>query len=674
VSEDAPDPTSGPGHDPGGRRGPAPDHRASRSRYSAHDGMQDPFSERIDVRGVLERISEDVLQGFGARGALRRMLEQGMQDMPGLDELRRRVGEQRRRTSTGPASQMLRDLAERLESIVDAERDARQAAGDDLGAIELELLPADPAQRFRELGKQPSWTSAQARSEYEQLREELAQQLLDAQFSQLAAGISATTPEDLARFREMLGDLNELVAQRERGEEPDLDGFLDRHGEFFPERPETLDELLAQLAQRMAAASRVMASLPPDQRRQLQQLMDDVLDDPDLQLEMLQLEAHLRELAPNLPWDRADLGGEGEGGQGEGWSPEPGGQGSLSELLDDVERLGELDELEAQLAGDHPGATLDDVDEEALRRALGEDAVRDLRRLKEVERQLEESGALRRRGGELELTPRGARLLGEQALTSLLRRVRREPATRSSGADPEPTGQTRPWQFGDREPLAVERTVRNAVLRSAGSGGPVRLRPEDLEVVEHEVRPRTATALLLDLSYSMPLQGHLVPAKRMALALHALITGKHRQDSLHLVGFSDYARRLQPADLAEPGFERVYGTNMQHAFLLARRLLMDDPRPHKQVIMVTDGEPTAHLVDGRSMFNWPPVPETLEATLREAMRLSRSGITLDVFLLEDAHGLVAFAERLAELTGGSVTHLQGEALGRHIVTGYERNA
>jgi len=419
----------------------------------------------------------------------------------------------------------------------------------------------------------------------------------------------------------------------------------------------------------------MMASLPPDQRRQLQQLMDSVLDDPDLQLEMLQLEASLRELAPNLPWDQGDLpGGDGDGeGAGEGFGE--GGQGSMSSLLDEVERLGELEQLDRQLAGTHPGATLDDVDEEALQRALGEDAVRDLRRLKEIERTLEESGALQRKDGQLELSPRGARLLGQQALTDLLKKVPRETSRREGGADREPTGQSRPWAFGDAEPLDVTRTVRNAVTRSVGGGWQVgdrlRLRPDDLEVVEHEVRPRTATALLLDLSFSMVLQGHLVPAKKMALALHALITGQHRQDSLHLIGFSDYARRIQAEDLASLGVERVYGTNYQHAFLLARRLLLDDPRPNKQVILVTDGEPTAHLVDGHAWFNWPPIPETLEASLREAMRLARSQISLEVFLLEDAHGLVAFSERLAKVTGGSVRHLQGDALGRHILQGYD---
>jgi uncharacterized protein with von Willebrand factor type A (vWA) domain len=284
---------------------------------------------------------------------------------------------------------------------------------------------------------------------------------------------------------------------------------------------------------------------------------------------------------------------------------------------------------------------------------------------------------LQARDGELVLTPRGARLLGEKALTALLDRVRRQPADHRPGADPEPTGQTRPWHFGATEPLAVQRTLSNAVMRRAGERAgpgrteePFRLRPDDLEVVEQEVRPATATALLLDLSFSMPLQGHFVPAKRMALALHALIEGKHRADSLYLVGFSDYARRLQPADLARAGFERVYGTNMQHAFLLARRLLADDPREVKQVIMVTDGEPTAHLVGDEAIFNWPPVPETLETTLREAMRLARMGIALNIFLLEDAPGLVAFAERLARTTGGQVFRMSAEEVGRTVLHGY----
>jgi uncharacterized protein with von Willebrand factor type A (vWA) domain len=427
------------------------------------------------------------------------------------------------------------------------------------------------------------------------------------------------------------------------------------------------------MARRAQAAQAFLRALPPEQRAQLQDLASQVFDDLDLEFQLDQLG---RTLPAAYPDGVPGPSGPPDGGDGTPDAPEAGPAGGpISRLVDAHERLAELEELEEHLDGGYQGATLDDVDEEALRRHLGEDAVRDLRDLKEVERALERSGTMRVRDGELELTPRGARLLGERALARLLARVRREPTTRTIGADPEPTGQTRPWTFGDREPLAPGATVRNAVMRRAGAGqapgpGGVRLHPDDLEVVEQEVRPRTATALLLDLSFSMPLQGHFVPAKRMALALHALIEGSHRQDSLHLIGFSDYARRMQPADLAAAGFERVYGTNMHHAFLLARRVLADDPRPVKRVVMVTDGEPTAHLVEGRSVFNWPPVPETLEATLREAMRLARAGIELDVFLLEDDPGLVAFSERLAQLTGGVVVRMTAEEVGHTVVTGY----
>lgn len=660
---------SEPGDDAAGSTSPgrpAPPPRATHHRYHAFDG-QDPFAGRVDARDLLERMGDDLLQGFTGREALQRLLDDGFDDVMGLDELRRRLAARRREAEQSPAGQMLAEVARELDDIIDLERDARANDDDPLAAMELDLLPRDPAGRMQALGD-TSFRSAEARRRYDDLRERLTRDLLDAQMAQLSAGIESITPEDLAATREMLADLNELVAQRDRGEEPDLEGFYAKHGRFFPERPDTLDELLALLAERMAAMSRMLASLSPEQRQQLLELQRAVLDDPDLQLEMLQLKDALRELAPNLPWDQP--------GMADAWDPVGEGMASLSDAVDQAQRLGELEDLEEALAGHHPGATLDDVDEDVVRRELGDVAADDLRRLREVERALEDSGAMRHRGGQLELTPRGARLLGQQALGDLLQRVRREPSRTTVGADPEPTGGTRPWTFGDREPIATTRTVHNAVLRSAGAGRsrgePLQLLPDDIEIVEQEVRPRTATALLLDLSWSMPLQGHLVPAKRMALALHALITGSHRQDSLHLIGFSDYARRLQPADLSATGFERVYGTNMHHAFLLARRVLLDDPRPVKQVIMVTDGEPTAHLEHGRSMFNWPPVPATLEATLREATRLARSDISLDVFLLEDSHGLVAFAERLAAITGGEVTQLRGEALGRRIVSDYHR--
>jgi uncharacterized protein with von Willebrand factor type A (vWA) domain len=670
-----------------------------RSRYARWDGNQDPLGERLDVGELLERLGDDLLMGSGGRSALDALRRRGLPGQRGLDGIRRELARQRdalRRTldADGP----LRELAEQLDRVVELEREALAGRDDDAARFDelrLDALPPDPAGKLRELGRY-DFSSPDAAEAYRQLVDRLRKDLLDAHLKALTGSLEAVTPEDVARIAAMLADLNRLLEARAANEgHPPVDEperfaeFLAAHGELLPpvvgedgqaRPPADLDELLAEMARRAQAAQAFLRSLTPDQRAQLMDLAAQVFDDLDLEFQLDQLGRNLGGAYPQgLPVPGQSGEGEGQGGgDGQGEPPVPQGGGStgpISRIVDAYERLAELDDLEEQLDGGYHGATLDDVDEESLRRHLGEDAVRDLRQLKAIERELEASGAMRVRNGELELTPRGARLLGERALARLLARVRREPATRQHGADPEPTGQTRPWTFGDREPIDTGATVRNAVLRRAGAGtrpgaDGVRLHPDDLEVVEQEVRPRTATALLLDLSFSMPLQGHFIPAKRMALALHALIEGKHRQDSLHLIGFSDYARRMQPADLAAAGFERVYGTNMHHAFLLARRVLADDPRPVKRVVMVTDGEPTARLVDGRCVFDWPPVAATLEATLREAMRLARAGIELDIFLLEDAPGLVAFAHRLAQLTGGEVFQMSAEEVGHTVVTGY----
>ncbi len=635
------------------------------ARYTRWDGRQDPLGDRLDVGDVLDRIGDDMLSGAGGRQALARLREQGWRGQTGLGELRDRVHRMRREMAEqmdldGPFQQ----IQQELDDIIALERDhlaGREGPDARFGEAVLDALPRDPAGRLREL-REHQFASEEAQARFDALVDRVRRDVLDTYLRDLAGAVDQMGPDEIHAMAEMLADLNAMLEARERGEPVDFDGFMARHGHLFPEAPQSLDELLEVLARRAVAMQQLLASMTPEQRAQMAELARSVLDDPDLQLQLQQLQGNLAQAMAGIDWSQAG-------------TPEPGEvTGPFSEMVSGMERLAELDELEQSLGGDYAGATLEDIDEDALRRSLGQDAVRDLRRLRQIERELEQAGVLQAHDGELVMTPRGARLLGEKALTALLDRVRRQPADHRAGADPEPTGQTRPWQFGATEPLAVQRTLSNAVMRRAGEGvgadEPFRLVPDDLEVVEQEVRPATATALLLDLSFSMPLQGHFVPAKRMALALHALIEGKHRADSLYMVGFSDYARRLQPADLARAGFERFYGTNMQHAFLLARRLLADDPREVKQVIMVTDGEPTAHLAGDEAIFNWPPVPETLEATLREAMRLARMGISLNIFLLEDAPGLVAFAQRLTQLTGGQVFQMSAEEVGRTVLHDY----
>ncbi len=656
-----------------------------RWRYRRWDGRQDPLGARPDVSELLDRIGDDLLMGAGGRDALAELRRRGMPGVRGTESMRRELARRRRELQQElDADGPLADLARELDEIIGMESEALAQRDDDEATFDqmrLDALPADPAGRFRELSEY-DFSSPEAAQRFAELGDKLRKDILDAHLKALTGALESVTEEDVARIAAMLGDLNELLeARAANGGDPPPDEaerfeeFKAKHGDLLPGDPADLDELLAEMARRAAAAEQFLRSLPAEQREQLQQLAREVFDDLDLEFQLSQLGGNLAAAFPDGPPDSWGQPGPGDGTGEPGDEPDSGQpSGPISRVVDAWERVAELEDLEQQLAGSYEGATLDDIDEEALRRHLGEDAAGDLGELRKIERELERSGAMRVKDGELELTPRGARLLGERALAKLMARVRREPSTRTAGADPELTGQTRPWAFGDREPLSVSRTLHEAVLREVGEGrapaGRVRLQADDLQVAETEVRPRTATALLLDLSFSMPLQGHFVPAKRMALALHALIEGKHRQDSLHLIGFSDYARMMKPADLAAAGFERVYGTNMHHAFQLARRVLADDPRPVKRVVMVTDGEPTSHLVHGRSVFHWPPVPETLEVTLREAMRLARLGIELDVFLLEDEPGLVAFSERLAQLTGGEVVRMSAEEVGRTVVGGY----
>jgi uncharacterized protein with von Willebrand factor type A (vWA) domain len=612
-------------------------------------------------------MAEQLLSGAGADRALSRLLRQGMRGrFTGLDALRSRLRqamrrEQERLDLDGP----LEEVRERLDRILETERRTLSFRAEDDARLReqaLDSLPPDPAGAIREL-RDYRFVDPDAQREFDELLDWLERQVLGSYFRNLTEGMRNLGPEELARFKDMLAELNAMIEARARGEDVDFDGFMQRYGDFFPDHPRDLDELLEGMARRMAALSRLMASMSPEQRAELEALARDVLGDLDLAFEVSRLASSLSSLFSELPWDDPALSG-GEG------------SASMQATVDALERMADYEDLDRSLRGDYAGAALEDVDEERVRRTLGEEAVRDVRRLKEIERALERAGLITRHGGRLEVTPKGARRLGERALVRVFEQLRqdREGAhdARQAGGLAEPTGSTRPWTFGDAGPIDVQRSVFNAVARGGGDGGRPRLSAEDFELVDSETRTEAATALLLDLSFSMPLRGHWVPAKRMALALHALIEGRYPHDTLYLIGFSDYARRMQPQDLASSGFERVYGTNMQHAFLLAGRLLAQHPRATKQVIMVTDGEPTAHLEGDEAFFSWPPIPETIHRTLAEAVRLARMGITLNVFMLEDSPGLQRFMERLARLTRGRVFQTGGEGLDRFVVRDYVR--
>jgi uncharacterized protein with von Willebrand factor type A (vWA) domain len=637
-----------------------------RFRYSRWDGTQDPLGPDLSASELLDAMSEDILAGEGAEGAMDRLIHRGMRGrFTGTDALAARLRQDRRREQErldleGP----LREVAERLEDILDRERTALSFRAEDDARMReafLDALPLDLPGMLNEL-REYRFVDDEAQRRFDGLMQHLTEQVLGAYFRNLAGGLRNLSPEELQRFKDMLAELNTMIEARDRGDPYDFPGFMQRYGDLFPDNPRSLDELLENLSRRMAALSRLMASMSPDQRRELEELARQVLGDLDLQFEADRLASHLADLFPDMPWGEPAMAG------GEEAMP-------LEATVGALERLHEFEDLERSLRGDYAGASLEDVDEEALRRTLGEEAVTDVRRLKEIERALERAGLVTRNRGRVEVTPRGARKLGERALMRVFERLRQDREgthdAQDTGGVAEPTGATRPWRFGDTGQVAVQRTVFNAVLRE-GAGATVRLLPDDFELVEAETRTETATALLLDLSFSMPLRGHFVPAKRMALALHALIEGRYPHDTLYLIGFSDYARRMEPQDLTSAGWERVYGTNMQHAFNMAARLLAQHPRAARQVIMVTDGEPTAHLEGEDVFFSWPPIPETIRRTLQEAIKLSKAGVTLNVFMLEESPGLARFMERLARLTSGRAFLMSAESAGDFVLRDYVR--
>jgi uncharacterized protein with von Willebrand factor type A (vWA) domain len=637
-------------------------------RYTRWDGTQTPITEDLSVQKLVDALSDDILDGLGPDTAFEQMMRRGVPgQFGGLQSLRERIERARRQAQeTGRLDGWLEQLRDRLDRVLEMERAQLARRDDDDARMReslLESLPSSVAGSISEL-KDYDFADSDARAAFNELLEQIRQEMLAAYGDQMVQGLKDLSPEEIAAMRDMLADLNRMLEQKRDGTGPsdeEFARFMQQHGKFFPENPRNIDELLEALARRAAAMSQLMASLPRDRREELQRLSDEIMSDLGLSFEMSRLNDSLRDLMPGMAWDES-AGIDGD---------QPIG---LQESLRAIEELADLDDLECTLRMDGPNSTLEDIDVDKLRRTLGDDAAQDIERMKRVERALEEAGIVARRGGRMEMTPRGVRKLGERALVTVFEKlVADRPGshdTRETGGNGEATGQTRPWRFGDPFRLHVQRTVGNAVMRNGPTRGKLRLHPDDFEIEEAETRTSTATVLLLDMSFSMPLRGHWTHAKRMALALHSLISSKYPEDKLSIVGFSDIARELKPQDLVDVDWEPVKGTNMAHAFNLAGRILAKQRGASKQILMVTDGEPTAHLEDGYIAFSWPPVRKTLEETYKEAMRLARSNITLNVFMLEEDPGLIAFMDRLAKIVTGRVFSISDDQLGEFVVRDY----
>jgi uncharacterized protein with von Willebrand factor type A (vWA) domain len=639
-----------------------------RNRYAEWRGGPDPLAPPYDVREALDELGQSVLDGMTPGDAMQQLMRQGLAGRRGLDDLLRQVRRQQREARrVGRLDGTLDQVRELLDQAVEDERRALFPDPSDdarLAEAELDALPRDTARAVRELSSY-QWRSPQARQAYEQIQDLLRREVLDSQFRGMKQALEGADAESMQRVKDMMRDLNDMLDADARGEDTSqqFSDFMDSYGDFFPDNPQSLEELVDSLARRAAAAQRMMNSLSPEQQAQLAELMSQMMQDAGLANEMGRLSDQLRARRPELDWSgRERMRGD-----------TPLGMGDATTAL---EEIADLDELEATLAQSYPGASIDDVDPEMLERALGRNAVDDREALRRIARELQRQGYLQRADVDIELTPRGLRRLGETALRRIFDKLeahgRGDHDMRDAGAAGDPTGATRPWQFGDEQPIDVVRTVRNSILRQ-GPVSPVKLHVDDFEVVETERRSGAAVALLIDLSYSMALRGTWSAAKTTALALHTLVTTKYPQDAIELIGFSKYARVLQPGELGGLSWDMVQGTNLQHALMLASRHLAKHPDAEPVVLVVTDGEPTAHLLsDGSAWFDWPTHPETAAATMAEVERVTRRGATINMFMLDDEPGLVHFVEQIARRNGGRVFSPDPGALGEYVVNDYLR--
>ncbi|MDI3340719.1 MAG: VWA domain-containing protein [Sphaerobacter sp.] len=689
---------------------------ASAHRYSRWDGTQriEPF----DPDQIMDAISDDVLADGDLTRALQRLFRWGTesqdgQGMRGMRDLLERVRQTRQREMRRyDLGSVLEDIARRLDDVIETERagierrlaQARaqprppaadtpaepsaagqtgepdetamgeDAAGDEhlqrllerMAARNLEVLdalPPDPAGRIKGL-QDYDFMDPGARQKFQELLSMLQQQMLQQTFQGMQQAIQRMTPEDIADMRQMLRELNEMLEERARGGQPDFERFMHKFGHYFGPNIDSLDDLLDHLARQMAAMQSLLDSMTPEMRAQLQDALEAVLSDPGIQQELAQLGENLGRLLPDNPYHRPfSLSGDEEL--------------TLGEAMRLMERLRELEEIEDQLRGVRDWRDLEHVDHDKIRELLGDDVAQDVDQLRQLTKVLEDAGYIQRTRRGYELTPRGVRKIGQKALHDIFQHLKKDrfgqhPLERA-GRGGERTDDTKPYEFGDPFLLDLPKTVMNAVYRD-GAGSPVRLRPDDFEVFRTELVTRSSTVLMVDMSRSMLYNGCFTAAKKVALALDSLIRSAFPRDQLYIVGFSYVATELKPSML--PGIswdEYNYGTNMQHGFMLARQLLARHKGGNKQIIVITDGEPTAHFDGTQVRFAYPPTYQTLQETLKEVARCTREQIVINTFMLERSPYMAGFVSEMAKINRGRAFFATPDHLGEYILVDYVAN-
>jgi len=691
---------------------------AGRHRYTRWDDTQQV--EDLSAEDLLDALSDDLIADGDLLSALRRMYRWGDEgkldgQIPGLQQLLERLRQQRQQElDQHDLGGVLDEIREKLQDIVETERlgiqnrldQARGESGDDAqqsspeaaqdpppetsaelglqGAQSLESpspalrklleqvaarnqrflqdLPPDPAGQLRELSGY-EFMNHEAAAKFAALQEMLRQQAMQQQFQGLKDSIEGMTPQDLQPVKEMVRDLNAMLRERAQGIEPNFQAFKEKHGRFFPPDINSLDELMEHLQKQRAQMQSLLDSMSPEQRGQLQQMMDQLMVDDELRGELGQMAGMLDQL---MPGDQFGSGYNFSGSQPLG----------LQEAMQLMERMQGLDNLEDQMEGAQYGRGLDGVDADQVGQFLGPEAAQQLEQLQNLTKILEEAGLIQRNGDRWELTPRAIRRIGQQALRDIFGKLSRDRfgghKVDRYGVGGDRTDDSKPYAFGDPFLLDMKQTMMNAIGRN-GAGVPLRLVPDDFEVYRTELSTQSSTVLMIDMSRSMMLRGLFFSAKKVAMALDSLIRGQFPRDNLYIIGFAYLAREMRPQDLpAITSSEYEYGTNLEHGLMLARRLLSKH-NGNKQIIVVTDGEPTAHLEHGRVIFNYPPLRETYTATLAEVRRCTKERIIINTFMLDRSPYLSAFVEQMSTLNQGRAFYATPERLGHYVLVDYVAN-
>ena len=622
------------------------------------EGIQDRLNKQKDQQGNQPSDNSDGQDGEQQSGNPQNSQQQGQQDQQGQPSQQGQRGQQQGSQSQGQQGQQGQsgqqgsgDLTpEQMQRMLEMIAKRKQEY--------LDQLPKDIPGQIKSLSEY-DFMDDEAREKFQELMESLQQQMMQQFFQGMQQSIQSMTPEDVAKMREMIRDLNKMLRERQEGLEPDFDSFMQKHGEYFP-GVNSLDDLIEQMQQQMAAMQGIMDNLSPDQRQELQQLMEQMMGDDRIRVDMMELAQNLEAIEPfdqvrtRFPF------------RGKETLP-------LNEAMRMMGRLQQMEGLEDQFQEARRLDDLSAIDSDKVKELLGDDEYQSVEQLKELMKTLEEAGYIQKKGNRWELTARGIRKIGQKALQDIFNKMKRDGFGRHvspfRGVGGERIDESKQYQFGDAFLLDLEKTLMNSVHRR-GTGTPVQLAKEDFEVYRTEFTTQSSTVLMIDMSLSMVYNDCQPAAKKVAVALESLIRSQFPRDNLYIVGFSAMAREFKPDELIEMSrYDNDRGTNMAHGLMLSRQLLARHRGVNKQIIMITDGGPTVWYEDGEWKFQFPS-PYAEQQTLLEAKRCTKDGITINTFMLYDDDWMVAFIDQLTEINKGRMFYTDKDNLGEYLLVDY----